>query len=67
MLKVPCRRRRANAVDVRLTVSRMSDGAVEVAISTPGRLKTVRPAGKAAGRSATPSMKRASTIDSKKS
>jgi len=66
MLKVPCRRRRANAVDVRLTVSRLSDGAVEVAISTPGRLKTAPPAGKskAAGRGAKPvATKRASTVE----
>ncbi|WP_201314311.1 hypothetical protein [Dyella sp. EPa41] len=67
MLKVPGRRQRANAVDVRLTVSRVSDGAIEVAISTPGRLKTARPAGQADGRKAEPAVKRASTADKKRS
>lgn len=68
MLKVPGRRQRANAVDVRLTVSRVSDGAIEVAISTPGRLKTARLAGQADGRNAKPAaMKRASTVDKKRS
>lgn len=44
MLNVPCRQRKLrHAVDLRLTVSRISDGAVEVAISTPGRLKAIQP------------------------
>ncbi|RAO76591.1 hypothetical protein [Dyella jiangningensis] len=57
MLKVPVRRRQlAHAVDVKLTTSRLSNGAVEVAISTPGRLKTIRPedAREVVGRSTRP-------------
>jgi hypothetical protein len=43
MLKVPGRRRRLpHAVDVRLTVSRVADGAVEVTITGPGQAKAQR-------------------------
>ncbi len=43
MLKVTRRKPdRANAIDVRLTVSRVYDSGIEVTIGTPGRLKVGR-------------------------
>lgn len=48
MLKVPrLQPKRSDAIGVKLTVSRMSDGAIEVAVSTPGRLKVGRPGDRA--------------------
>jgi hypothetical protein len=47
MLKVPSRpSRRSETLGVKLTVSRVSEGAIEVAISTPGRLKIGKPSEK---------------------
>ncbi len=45
MLKVPrLQPKRSETIGVRLTVSRVSDGAIEVAVSTPERLKVRQPA-----------------------
>lgn len=70
MLKVPrLQPKRSDAIGVKLTVSRVSDGAIEVAISTPGRLKVGRPGegGGMANRRAKPgaSAPRAQKVDRK--
>lgn len=44
MLKVSrLQPRKSDAIGVKLTVSRVSDGAIEVSVSTPGRLKVGQP------------------------
>lgn len=70
VLKVPrLQPKRSDTIGLKLTVSRVSDGAIEVAVTTPGRLKTGIPGerGDAVGRRAksSGSAVRTRTIDGK--